>query len=33
MGSFGWGGEIKAAAMKLPTVIAETMRTLIGRQS
>jgi hypothetical protein len=32
-GSFGWGGKIETAAMKLPTVLAQTMRALIGGQS
>jgi hypothetical protein len=32
-GAIGWDGEIKAAAMKLPAVLAETMRALIGEQS
>jgi hypothetical protein len=31
-GAIGWDGEIKAAAMKLPAVLAETMRSLIGAQ-
>jgi hypothetical protein len=32
-GAIGWDGEIKAAAMKLPAVLAETIRALIGEQS
>jgi hypothetical protein len=32
-GAIGWDGDIKAAAMELPGILAETMRALIGGHS